>query len=124
MEILLITYDIVRREPAHQIEDELSFSDHTVADWGMFCRENMLMFLEGCSEKIGRPNQTVEIYKSKFGRRKYNIGHPVQGQWVCGGVVRGSGRKFLVPVPDRTADTLTCIIRDWIEPGTTAMSDC
>jgi hypothetical protein len=27
----------------------------------MFCREAMLVFLEGCSEKIGGPNKTFEI---------------------------------------------------------------
>jgi len=96
---------------------------HTVADWGMFCRETMVVFLEGSSVKIGGPNKTVEIDESKFGRRKYYRGHPAKGQWVFGGVERESGETFLVPVPDRTADTLMTIIRDWIEPGTTVISD-
>jgi hypothetical protein len=43
---------------------------------------------------------------------------------VFGGIEWGSRKVFLVPVPDRTADTLTTIIRDWIEPGTTVVSDC
>jgi len=42
---------------------------------------------------------------------------------VFGGVERESGETFLVPVPDRTADTLMTIIRDRIEPGTTVISD-
>ena len=75
-------------------------------------------------KKIGGPNKTVEIDESKIGRPKYNRGHPVQGQWVFGGVERGSVRTFLVHAPDRTADTLTAIIREWIEPGTTVISDC
>jgi len=49
--------------------------------------------------------------------------HPVKGQWVFGGVERESGETFLVPVPDRTSDTLMAIICDWIEPGTTVISD-
>jgi hypothetical protein len=76
----------------------------------MFCRETMLVFMEGYSEKIGGPNKTVEIYESKFGRRKYHRGHPVKGQWVFGGVERGSGRIIFVPVPDRITDTLTAIL--------------
>ena len=80
--------------------------------------------MEGCVEKLGRPNKIVEVDESKFGRRKYHRGHPVRGQWVFGGVERESGRTFLVPVPDRTADTLVAIIRDWIEPGTKVISDC
>ena len=73
---------------------------------------------------VGGPNKTVEIDESKFGRWKYNRGRPVKGQWVFGGMERESGRAFLVPVPDRTADTLTSVIRAWIEPRTTLISDC
>jgi hypothetical protein len=68
-----------------------------VPDWGMFCRETMLVHMEGCSEKIGGTNKTVEIDESIFGRRKYFLGHPVRGQWVFGGVERESGRTFLFP---------------------------
>ena len=118
----LITCDIVRRESALHIQSKYCPSARTVADWGMFCRETMLVFLEGCSVKIGGPNKTVEIDGSKFGRQKYHRGHLVKGQWVFGGVERESGETFLVPVPDRT-DTLMTIIRDWIEPGTTVISD-
>jgi hypothetical protein len=41
-----------------------------------------------------------------------------------GGVERESRKTFLVPVPDRTADTLKAVIDAWIEPGTTVISDC
>ena len=115
---------ILRREPADHIQHEHHFSDYTVADWGIFCRQAMLVYLEGCSEKIGGRNKIVEIDESKFGRRKYHRGHPVKGKWVFGGVERESGRTFLVPVPDINADTLTNVISDWIEPGTTLISDC
>jgi hypothetical protein len=37
------------------------------------------------------------------------------GQWVSGEVERGSGTTFLVPVPDRTVDTLTNVTRAWLE---------
>jgi hypothetical protein len=83
----------------------------------------MLEYMEGCSEKIGGPNKTVEIDESMFGRRKYNRGHPVKGQWIFGGVERESGRTFLVPVPDRNADTLMAVIDAWIEQATMVISD-
>jgi len=82
----------------------------------------MLVYMEGCSEKIGGP--TVKFDESMFGRRKCNRGYPVKGQWVFGGVERESGRTFLVSVPDRTADTLMAVIDAWIEPGTAVISDC
>jgi hypothetical protein len=121
---MFFTYDIVRREPACLIEQEHLFSPTTISDWGQFCRETMLVYMEGCSEKIGGPNQAVEIDESKFGKSKYGRGHPVKGQWVFGGVERESGKTFLVPVPDRTANTLMAVIDAWIEPGTTVISNC
>jgi len=36
----------------------------------MFCRETMLEYLEGSSQKIGGPNQIVEIDKNKMGLAK------------------------------------------------------
>ena len=33
---LLITYDILRREPVLHVQSEYSLSPHTVADWGMY----------------------------------------------------------------------------------------
>ena len=84
----------------------------------------MLVYLKRSSVKIGGPNKTVEIDESKFGRRKYHRGQPVKGLSVFGGVERESGQTLLVPVKDRTADTLLAVIRNWIEPGTKVISDC
>ena len=76
------------------------------------------------SEKLGGPGVIVEIDESKFGKRKYHRGHHVEGQWVFGGYERGTGRTFMVPVEDRSTDTLLPIIKEWILPGTTIYSDC
>ena len=43
---------------------------------------------------------------------------------MFGGVEPESGETFLVPVKDRSANTLMDIIRDWIEPGATVISVC
>jgi hypothetical protein len=43
---------------------------------------------------------------------------------VFGGVERGSGRTFLETVNDRSADTLIELIKKWIRPGTTVITDC
>ena len=64
-EILLITHDIVCRETAHQIQKEYGLSDQTVADWGMFCREAMLVFFECCSVEI-RSFCVVIIFRLEF----------------------------------------------------------
>jgi hypothetical protein len=121
---MYLTYDIVRRVPAHIIHKEYRFGPDTIAAWSQFCRETVLVYKEGCSEKIGGPNKTVEIYESKFGRSKCHRSHPVYGQWVFGFVEGEFGKTFLVPVPDKPADTLKAIIDAGIEPGTTIISDC
>ena len=48
--------------------------------------------------------------------------------WYCAGRHLGvlilPSLRFLVPVPDRTADTFMTVIDAWIEPGTRVISDC
>jgi hypothetical protein len=117
-------YYIVRRLPARNIRPELHIADHTVSDWTMFRREAMMDYVALLSEKLGGSGTIVDIYESCFGRRKYNRGRLRNTTWVFGGVERQSGKTFLVPVPDRSADNLTNIIHTWIEPGTTIISDC
>jgi hypothetical protein len=82
MEVQLLTYDIVRRVPTHTIQQEQQFGPATINDWAKLCREGMLDYVLGSSQKIGGPNKTVEIDESKFGRRKYNRGHNVKGRSV------------------------------------------
>jgi transposase-like protein len=76
------------------------------------------------SEKLGGPGHIVEIDEAKLGRRKYNRGRLVKGQWIFGGYERESKKIFVVPVEDRTTDTLLGCIKEWIVPGTTIVSDC
>ncbi|KAK4290150.1 hypothetical protein Pmani_036937 [Petrolisthes manimaculis] len=74
--------------------------------------------------KIGGKDMIVEIDESKFGKRKYNVGRIVEGQWVFGGICRETKSTFLVPVEKRDKDTLLQIIKDKIEPGSIIISDC
>jgi hypothetical protein len=50
-EVLYRTYGIVWRVPATRIKQEDRFSPTTISDWGQFCRETMLVYLQGCSKK-------------------------------------------------------------------------
>jgi predicted metal-binding protein len=72
----------------------------------------------------GGEGKVIEIDESKFRKRKYHQGLYVKGQWVYGGVERVSGRTFLVTMRDRSAETLKGLIKQWILPGTTIISDC
>jgi len=74
-------------------------------------------------EPIGGEGKTIEIDESKFGKRKYNRGKRVNGQWVFGLIERESGRVVLVPVEKRDASTLVPIIKKWVLPGSKIISD-
>lgn len=99
-------------------------SNNARTDWASFCREVLFDKVLIDIKPIGGAGKVVEIDESKFGKRKYHRGHHVEGQWVFGGIERDSGECFMVPVERRDKETLLPIIKNWILPGTTIMSDC
>ena len=70
----------------------------------------------------GQPLE-VEIDESCFTKRKFNRGRLRNMKWVFGAYERLSGRCFLVPILNRTAETLINIIRSRILPGSRIISD-
>ncbi|XP_067213901.1 uncharacterized protein [Linepithema humile] len=106
-------------------QDETGVSSpNTIVDWFSFCREVCVFWADKHSQKFGGPGRTVEIDEAKIGRRKYNRGRLIKGQWIFGGYERDSKKMFIVPVEDRTEETLLACIKEWILPGTTVISDC
>lgn len=122
--IILLTYFWVYRVEQAFVEHELAISHTTIVDWYNFSREVCICVLENFSKKIGGPGKIVEIDESKFGKRKYHKGRRVDGVWVFGGIERESKECFFKCVADRTANTLIDIIKEYILPGTTVISDC
>ena len=106
------------------VRAELKVNDATICDWASFCREVLTEWSLNRVGKIGGEGKIVEIDESKFGKRKYNVGRLVEGQWVFGGVCRDTRECFMVPVEQRDSSTLLTIIKDRILPGTTIISDC
>ncbi|GFS76729.1 DDE_Tnp_IS1595 domain-containing protein [Nephila pilipes] len=93
-EIFMLTFEIILGSATSEIGQTYSFSSATLADWSQFINEVILDYVENNSEKIGGAGKIVEVDESKFGKRKYHRGHAVEGQWVFGGVERGSGKLF------------------------------
>ncbi|XP_066253403.1 uncharacterized protein [Euwallacea similis] len=106
------------------IMKELKCNSNTVVKWSSYCREVYIQWVLKNSEKIGGVGKIVEIDEAKFGKRKFNRGRRIQGKWIFGGFERDTKRVFLVPVENRTSQTLLQIIKEWIPPGTTIVSDC
>jgi transposase-like protein len=98
-------------------------SCETTVDWNHYLREVCAEKLMRNSVCIGGEGLHVEIDESLFVRRKYNVGHAVNQQWVFGGICRETHECFIFAVPDRASETLQEIIASWIKPKTTIISD-
>jgi len=102
-------------------------SSSTVCDWVQFLSELITCDnMDGRREwtKIGGTGHIVEMDESKFGKRKFNRGHRVDGVWIVGGVDITTKEFFAIPVHDRSAHTLTRIISEYVKRGTTIRTDC
>jgi transposase-like protein len=98
----------------------------TLVDFYRYCREICHETLELDNDSLGGPNKFVEIDEAKFGKRKFNRGRRVAGQWIFGMVERNSSppKCVLLCVDSRDEDTLIPLIKKFILPDTTIVSDC
>lgn len=69
-----------------RLKEITNYSTHTIiTDFSSFLRELWDMTREenqGANYKIGGPGIIVQIDETKFGLRKYHVGHEVPGVWV------------------------------------------
>lgn len=101
-----------------------AISRMSITGWNKLFREICINFFVTNPIKIGGPGKVVEVDETVITKRKYNRGRLVANQqWVFGGVERGTGHCFLVPIERKDADTLLPIITEHILPETTIMSD-
>ena len=109
-------------------DDELkqvTTGSKTVCDYKMYCREICInIVIDESDDKVGGIGLSVEIDESKFGKRKYNRGRVIEGQWGLGGICRETKQVFMTTVPSRDKNTLLPILKKKIKPGTTIISDC
>jgi len=123
-QILIFSWWYCRNLPLTEGGLAAKFSLTSVTDWTSFCNEVILNYVYHSNTAIGGPGKEVEIDESLFGKRKNHVGRVVEGQWVFGGVERGTGRCFLVPVAKRDRETLFNHLREFVLPGTHVFSDC
>lgn len=71
-QMVLLAYMWLRHYPPAEIELQLKIGHAIMTDWSSFCREVLINNVIENSTKIGGPEKTVELNKSKFGKRKYN----------------------------------------------------
>lgn len=126
-QILALVYFWANDMPQTVIIRELQLSSQTVVDWCNFCRDECECFVKRNILQIGGLDENgkaifVEIDESKYLRQKYYDSNDDEGTWLLGGIERGSGKCFLVEVPDRTAATLQAEIVKYILPGSHIVS--
>lgn len=110
--------------PINVIVNETTVNKATVCNLLFNCRSLLAVWLLENNERIGGPGHTVEIDESAFGKRKYNRGRLQKTRWVVGGIDRYTKKTFLKIVRDRKATTLQDVIVDFVEPGSTIITDC
>jgi len=130
---LLIMYEWANETPACVCEREMSLSHKTTVtyytNFRRVCSNYLLMHpvMIGGVELINGNVEAkiVEIDESLFSRRKYNRGHHRirRGQWVLGGIERGSRRCFLEAVAQRDEATLRPIIQAHVDVGSIIVTD-
>lgn len=122
--ILRLGYFWLNQCPTKAIVSMTGCSKDTIANFSHYFRQLITCSFNPEDNQIGGDNIIVEIDESKFGKRKYNRGHRVEGSWVFGGIERTPEKRFfVVTVPDRSADTLIGVLRRHILPGTIIFSD-
>lgn len=123
------TFNMTINEDPLKEEKQQCLSRSTVSDWFNYCRESVVIYQIEKNEfrgKIGGPGKIVQIDESKFGKRKYNRGRHVEGNWVLGMIEDGSEdlRLEVCPGNVRSAEVLVPLIEKHVEKGTTIHTDC
>lgn len=124
--VLQIIYFFLHQYRLCDARRENEVSENTITDYYNYCREVCAVSLTSENCVLGGPGEVVEIDESKFFKRKYNKGRVLSAQqegWVFGGIQRSTKECFMVRVKDRSKETLLPLIRKYIKPGTTIISD-
>ena len=61
-------------------------SQHSITEWKCNIRDVFAQYFIAYPQTVGGFGHTVEIDECLLVRRKYNVGHRVEEQWVFGGV--------------------------------------
>lgn len=100
------------------------FNQKTITRFYKHFRRLVASTLDIDATVIGGPGIVIELDETKLGKRKYHRGHRVDGVWVVVGVERTPERRvFMVPVADRSAETLTQIVLAHVAAGSIVHTD-
>jgi transposase-like protein len=125
-QILHLIYYWSQRASIQTTEHETGISKMTISSFFIILRDSASDWNEKHFAQIGGEGTIVEIDESQYSKRKSNAGRivPNSDVWLFGGICRNTKECFVVPVADRTHETLMPLIQKYIAPGTHIISDC
>ncbi|KAG0440498.1 hypothetical protein DMUE_1702 [Dictyocoela muelleri] len=126
--MLRMLYKIVMGTKQVYISFDLSISEKSVSKYMQKLRDKCIEDFSNGDNMIGGLDENgipivVEIDKSLFFKNKYNRGRSRGGTWYVAGVERNSKNAFIVPVVDRSAETMFQLINNHVRPGTICITD-
>ena len=128
VEITKIIYYWTYQYPQHIVLHITGKTKKTVVEFYNFCREVCAVILEQQSEPIGITADMEKLLKSmkvSLGKGSITAVSELMESRSSGNWKRQFTAKVLFQtVSDRSAATLIPIIKRWILPGTTILSDC
>lgn len=105
----------------------IKISKRTITDWINFFREaatSKLLSLPEDELKIGGLGKRVQIDETLLSKKsKYNRGKRYKQVWLFGGIEEDSNKWFGEIITVRNRESLTNLIKKYIRPGTTIISD-
>lgn len=104
-------------------------SQNTVADWYSYCREVTGIYLDGLYEErgsIGGEGHVIQIDEMKLGKRKFNRGRMVEGNWILGMIDEDTNEIRLEICPNNKRDSITllALIQKHVKQNSTIFTDC
>uniref|UniRef100_A0A1B6DZD9 ISXO2-like transposase domain-containing protein n=1 Tax=Clastoptera arizonana TaxID=38151 RepID=A0A1B6DZD9_9HEMI len=125
-EVIIILYFWIHEFSQVQVRQELHITE-SILTYYSYCREVAVDVMINNSIKIGGKNQVVEIFVSKFSRRKTSAGRKKsEDQWVYCGVELGKslGRCFMLPVDIHYTSTFISVIKNFVLSESTVYCEC
>jgi transposase-like protein len=111
------TSETILQHTGHNTETVTAYKKHL--------RQLVIETLETDDTIIGGEGVVVQIDETKFGKRKYNRGHRVDGAWSIVGVeITDERRVFAEVVENRSEETIVNVLQRHVAEGSTIWTDC
>ena len=105
--------------PLHTQKQMVQLGSRMLIDWSQFFRDICSRWLIDHSIRLGGVGHVEQIDESLLARRKYNIGHQINEQWIFGILDVHAGIGVIRLVQNRNRATLLPIIEEYVLPGST-----